>query len=69
MTESLAPMVFWALSLAALLITALMALILGYHWFRYGMNVGVAATALTIFLIVSGGLLLVIFGGALAISI
>ena len=62
MTESLAPMVFWALSLAALLITALMA-------FRYGMNVGVAATALTIFLIVSGGLLLVIFGGALAISI
>jgi uncharacterized membrane protein YqjE len=69
MVESIAPMVFWALSISALLITGLMALILGYHWFRYGMNAAIATFALTVFLFVSGGLLLIIFGGALAISI
>lgn len=69
MDGSLLSILFWALSVSALALSALMAVILGYHWFRYGLNAAAATGAMILYLTVCGGLLLILFAGAIAVTL
>ena len=59
----------WAVAIGTLVFVIGLGIVLAYHWRRYSMNGVIAMLALSIYVIVSGLLLLSMFAAAIAYTV